>query len=277
MTQFSGWSGFRDTLLTAPPKPRQDILLLTLLWALASLPWLLGNHFIPYDSFDEFYPQSRFVVDSLRRGDWPWWNPYQYAGLPVFGDPQAMLFSLHTMVGLLLGSHYTLHIFDISTLGYLLMGALAIYALGYGRGVPRVWLLSAAVVFMLGGVATGRLQHMTQILTYAWLPLLLWMILRLFEKPTIWRAVMLGLVGAFWAANANQVVVLGGIFLATSALYLVFLSKFRLRLFSFYLLAGVIMALLLLPDPYTHLTPPPPAPRLSIHESLRPMVRPPPA
>ena len=52
---------------------------------------------------------------------------------------------------------------DISTLGSLLMGALAVYALGYGRGVPRVWLLSAAVVFMLGGVATGRLQHMTQI------------------------------------------------------------------------------------------------------------------
>lgn len=112
MTRFSGWSGFRDTLLTAPPKPWQDILLLTLLWALASLPWLLGNHFNSYDSFDEFYPQSWFVVNSLRQGDWPWWNPYQYAGLPMFGDAQAMLFSMHTMVGLLLGSHYTLHVFD---------------------------------------------------------------------------------------------------------------------------------------------------------------------
>lgn len=30
-------------------------------------------------------------------------------------------------------------------------------------------------------------------------------------------------------------------------------------------------------DPYTHLTPPPPVPRLPTHESLRPMVRHPPA
>ena len=187
------------------------------------------------------------VVDSLRRGDWPWWNPYQYAGLPVFGDPQAMLFSLHTMAGLMLGKHYTLHVFDIITLGYLWIGGVAIYALGYGRGVPRVWLLSAAVVFMIGGVATCRLQHMTQIMTYAWLPLLLWMILRLFEKPAIWRALMLGLIGAFWAANANQVVVLGGIFLIFSAIYLVFLAKNRFRLFSSYLVAGVVTALLLLP------------------------------
>ncbi|EGV17569.1 Protein of unknown function, membrane YfhO [Thiocapsa marina 5811] len=237
----------RGNGLFGPPVANQDLLLLTLAWLLASLPWVLGDHFIPYDSVGEFYPQSRFVVDSIRHGDWPWWNPYQYSGLPVLGDPQNMLFTLHTLVGTLLGPGYTLQAFDLVTLVHPFIGGLAIYAIGSSRGVPRVWLLSAALVFMLGGVATSRLQHVPQIIAYGLLPVLLWLLLMLESKPAIGRAMLLGLSGAIWAANANQVVFLGGLLLAVFAVLTVARSENRLRLAAMYGVAASVSLALLAP------------------------------
>ncbi len=237
----------RDAILGSAPVIRQDVWLLIFIWIVASLPWIFGYNFIPYDSVEEFFPQSRFVVDSLRQGDLPWWNPYQYAGIPVFGDPQGMIFSLHTIAGILLGPNYTLYIFDLITLLHPLMGALALYSMGCSRGVPRIWLLSAAAVFMLGGVATSRLQHVPQIISYSWLPVLLWMLVSLEKNPNIWRTIIMGVVGGIWAANANQVVFLGGVWLALTAIYILSRSLMRSRLFFMYVIGGLTSLLIILP------------------------------
>ncbi|RPJ06594.1 MAG: hypothetical protein EHM37_19495 [Deltaproteobacteria bacterium] len=124
---------------------------------------------------------------------------------------------------------------------------MAIYALGYPRGVPRPWLLAAALVFMLGGVATSRLQHVTQIISYGWLPVLLWLLLAVAAKPNPWRALLLALFTAFWAVNANQVVFLGGIFLGLTAIYTIARSPFWPRLLAVYVLAGFVMLILIIP------------------------------
>ncbi|MFZ4791976.1 MAG: hypothetical protein ACOYMW_13980 [Candidatus Competibacteraceae bacterium] len=247
MSDFLRIDHIRDVICSSHPVISQDVWLLIFFWFLASLPWIIGFNFIPFDSVNSFYPQSHFVIDSIRQGDWPWWNPYQYAGLPVFGDPQGMLFTLHTLVGVLLGSHYTLHAFDIVTLLHPMMGGIAILALGYSRGVPRAWLLAAALVFMLGGVATSRLQHVPQIVSYGWLPVLLWLLLAVNAKPKPWRALLLGVLAALWAANANQVVFLGGIFLAMTAICTLVRSPDRPRLLAMYLLAGFVTLILLAP------------------------------
>ena len=241
-----------DTMNTYPtlaskPNTFQDLMLVTVLWIIASWPWLLGLHFIPYDSIDQFYPQTRFVVDSLRHGDWPWWNPYQFAGLPVLGDPQSMIFTLHTFLGLLLEENYTLPIFDTITLLHPFIGAVAIYAIGRAMNVPRSWLLMGTLVFMLGGVTTSRLQHVPQILSYGFMPVLAWLLLAVSRRPTISRALILGAVTAFWAANPNQVVFLGGMLLAALAIYTLIKAPFRKKLIVMYALAGLLAAVLLAP------------------------------
>ncbi len=229
------------------PKALQDTIILLSCWILASLPWLIGNHFIPYDSIDFYYPQSRFVTDSLRAGDWPWWNPYQFSGTPVFGDPQGMLFTVHTLVGLFLGEAYTLKTFDVVTLLHPLLGAFAIYAIGYSLKVPRAWVLLGALVFMIGGVATSRLQHVTQIASYGWLPVLLYLLMDVSRRPTLGRAILLGLLGAFWMANANQVVFLGGIFLIGMAFYALARSGFSRHVLAMYFLSAGIATGLVVP------------------------------
>lgn len=229
------------------PHPRQDIPFLIFFWIIASLPWLAGVHFIPYDSVDEFYPQSYFVAESIREGNWPWWNPYKYAGLPVWGDPQSMIFTLHTWIGVLIGSEFTLQVFDALTLLHILVGGIGVYALGLVLGAPRVWVLAAAMLFMFGGVATSRLQHLTQIISYSWLPVIFWLVVKIGVRPNIFLALLLGLVGAFWAANPNQVVFLGSLLLLSLTFFLLVRSHQWRRLLSMYLLAALISLLLLLP------------------------------
>jgi hypothetical protein len=48
-----------------------------------------------HDMVFQFYPWARFFRDSVQRGSFPLWNPYNYLGTPFFANPQtALLFPL---------------------------------------------------------------------------------------------------------------------------------------------------------------------------------------
>ena len=224
-----------------------DLLLIGLVWFVSSRLVLSGARFVPYDSLDEFFPQVRFVVSSLLRGEAPWWNPYQYAGIPVLGDPQSMVFTLHTLVGLLLGDSFTLHAFDITTLAYQLMGGVSLYWYGRASGAPRYGAVMGAIVFMLGGVASSRLQHVPQIVSYSMLPMLLLAMQQLSRAPTFLRALGLGLLGGAFALNPNQVTFLGGLFLLPFAVLHFSESGDRMRCLAMAGLAGLVAASMALP------------------------------
>ena len=60
--------------------------------------------------------------------------------------------------------------FDLVVYAHLLVGGLALGTLGWRMGWPLPATVLAAAVFMLGGPASGRLQHTGIILSYAMLP-----------------------------------------------------------------------------------------------------------
>lgn len=62
-------------------------------WLVLCKPWLLDHRVIPWDSKDQFYPFARFISESIRSGQLPFWNPYVYAGYPMVSDPQSLMFS----------------------------------------------------------------------------------------------------------------------------------------------------------------------------------------
>ena len=51
---------------------------------LMTWPWVMGYVTIPWDAKAHFQPQIQFLADSLARGEWPWWNPFVFAGTPPF-------------------------------------------------------------------------------------------------------------------------------------------------------------------------------------------------
>src|SRR4051812_5212614 len=58
------------------------------IWGIVFLQFLTGHRVIAYDSIEAYYPLAFFDAQSLRHGEWPWWNPYLYSGYPHVGDPQ---------------------------------------------------------------------------------------------------------------------------------------------------------------------------------------------
>lgn len=188
-------------------------------WFFASAHWLLGRHFIPWDSVDAFFPQTSFVVGAIGRGEAPWWNPLAFGGMPVLGDPQGLIFVPHTVTGLLSGRHFGLWIFDITTLACVLAGGLGFFFYLRQHGAITPLAALGAIVFMLSGVATSRLQHVPQIVSYGLLPLLLLSFRMAAQSPGAASAALLGLVGLLLTLNPNHVVFLTPFLLAPILLF----------------------------------------------------------
>ena len=107
---------------------------------------------------------------AINAGDTPFWNPYHYGGHPSVADPQSLIFAPAFVVWAWFDPTPSIRAFDLVVYAHLLVGGLAVGALGWRAGWPLPAAVLAAAVFMLGGPASGRLQHTGIILSYAMLP-----------------------------------------------------------------------------------------------------------
>lgn len=223
------------------PDRTEGFLVITL-WTLLSWHWLTGFKLIPWDAFDEFYPVAYYVAQAVHAGEWPWWNNYQYSGTPLFADPQSLLFTAFTVVGGVLGPRFSPTVFNWIELLHVLAGGLALLAYLRMGASPPLRRLIAVCIYMFGGVATSRLQHVPQIVTYGYLPILLWLGFRVIRCPSWRTALSLGFVVWLICSNPNQLTLLGGI--AVAVLWLVHLSsapaRAALRALGYMGVAGVL-------------------------------------
>jgi len=161
----------------------------------ADLAWILNGTVVPWDSKNEFYPVFRFLADELAKGAWPFWNPYHYSGYPAAADPQSLVFS-PTMVMLAWAvPKASMQTFDAWIMAHLTLGGLGFLALFRRRNWGPLGAVLAAMIFMLGGSASGRLQHTGMILSYSFFPWALFLLETALEKRSyIW--------GLFFAYSA---------------------------------------------------------------------------
>ncbi len=249
----SGWRQFLDRAWPdARPAVRQeefrfDALLILLLWVLLNWPVLSGRAFLPWDSAGEFFPQARFVVESIRGGQAPWWNPFSFAGIPVFGDPQGLIFAPQVLVGLIAGRDFNLYIFDVASLIPVLFGGIALARYGRAYADSRTLPILGALVFMVGGAATSRLEHTPQIISYSLLPLQLLALRAVCLRPTLWRLAALAFVLTAGALNPTSVTFLSAVtFLPFAVLHL---YESRRRLGALLCLAGAAAVAIILALP----------------------------
>ena len=183
-------------------------------WAAASWQWLSGRRYIPWDSIDAFFPQVAFIVSAIRGGQSPVWNPLAFGGQPVLGDPQGMIFTPHVLSGLLRFRFFGLHVFDVTTLLCVLVGGLSLYVYVRRWGAVPALAAIGAVVFMLGGFATSRLQHVPQIVSYSLLPVALLAMQHAIRRPGILAIAGVAATALLLVLNPNQVVFLAPFLLA---------------------------------------------------------------
>jgi len=228
--------------------PDWPSIVLLVIFLLANAEFLLGRRYIPFDSSDFAFPQVLFVVRSLLRGDAPWWNPLVYAGLPVFGDPQGMIFTPHVLVGLICGRSFDQYAFDLTTLCCAYAGSLALLCYGEGNGSGAAFGLLGAVLFMFGGSATGRLQHVNEIVSYSLLPVLLLAVHYLCSRPGALRAPLVALSIFALLINPNQVAALGLLTVAILAIPYIIKSPRPARAASWLAACGCVALLAALPQ-----------------------------
>ena len=140
------------------------------IWLLAASRWIVTDTVVPWDAKNQFYAFFRFLASTIHGGHAPFWNPYHYGGHPSVADPQSLIFSPPFVLWALFDPAPSIRAFDLIVYAHLAVGGLAVGALGWRAGWPLPASVLAAVIFMFGGPASGRLQHTGIIISYGPVP-----------------------------------------------------------------------------------------------------------
>ena len=180
------------------------LLAITVAWLLAASRWIIAGTVVPWDAKNQFYAFFRFLASSFHEGYAPFWNPFHYGGHPSVADPQSLLFAPAFVLWALIDAAPSIRTFDLIVYAHLLIGGLSVGVLGWRAGWPTSASLLAAMVFMFGGPASGRLQHTGLILTYALFPLALLLLLVAMQRRSLKGAIAFGVVAAVLALGRNH-------------------------------------------------------------------------
>lgn len=144
-----------------------------------------------YDIYAYFYPNIRYALDSLARGDGLLWNPYQNCGQPFFAFSITGLLYPVNWVFLVLPREAGLLATIVLNLSVAGVGA---WGLGRAMGLSRPAALAGGLAFAYGCsallLAAWSPMH---IAPYAWMPVALAATERLLHAPSPRRGAVLGL------------------------------------------------------------------------------------
>lgn len=119
------------------------------------------------DSFIQYYPISFYFTESLESRHFPLWNPYIFAGMPFFADPQSRVAYPITLLLLpagarrAMGYDVAIHIFIALTGMYLFLNSLR---LGMRPAVL------GAIAYGFSSFFYVRYGHPTLVGSAAWMP-----------------------------------------------------------------------------------------------------------
>ncbi|WP_018263487.1 YfhO family protein [Methylobacterium sp. WSM2598] len=215
--------------LPAPPRdqawtPRDVRLALAavlIFWAAAAAVWPLTGAVVPWDSKNHFYPMLRYLGAALANGELPLWNPYHFAGHPSVADPQSLLFTPTMLLFAWLDPSPSMELFDAVVFAHLLPAAVAMLPLFRRRGWHPAGAVAAAMIFVLGGSASARLQHTGMILSYGYFPLALWLLEEALDRRSLAFGLGFAVAAALMTVGRDQVAFLCGTVLIARALWAV--------------------------------------------------------
>jgi hypothetical protein len=122
------------------------------------------------DVFTYFTPFKAYAAKVLRAGRLPLWNPYLFMGVPFLANIQtAVLYPLN--LPLIWLSPPKMVVYSIVL--HVFLGGLFAYL--YARlslGLSPFGALVTAIVFAFSGFLGARVEHLTHLNVYVWLPLL---------------------------------------------------------------------------------------------------------
>ncbi|MDB5081447.1 MAG: hypothetical protein JWP00_3371 [Chloroflexi bacterium] len=119
-----------------------------------------------------FYPNHVFASESLRRGEFPLWNPHLFSGMPFAADIQSGLYYPVNWLFWLAGQ-VTYEKLEMLAVIHYWMAASFTYALARSLALGRWPGVIAGVCYAFSGFAVSHLGHLPMLEAAAWLPLVL--------------------------------------------------------------------------------------------------------
>ncbi len=129
------------------------------------------------------YPWRSLVIDQMKAGRWPLWNPYYFGGLPLLANFQAAVFSYVNLLFIFLPKALAWS-WGVALSPLLTMTAMYLFL--KHKKLSSFSALLGGVVFALSGFEIAWLEYNVLGHTALFLPLILWAIDEILEKRS-WR------------------------------------------------------------------------------------------
>jgi hypothetical protein len=152
------------------------LICLLMLLALAYGPTVMaGGLLATGDGLGYYLPVRAIAAASYLHGEWPFWNPFNFSGLPLLAAFQGGVLFPGNAPFLLLAPQAAMNASVL--MGYFVAG-LATYAYARALALPRPAAFLAGASFMGGGYMVAHLEHLTMLHGAGLLSAMLWAIER---------------------------------------------------------------------------------------------------
>ena len=186
------------------------------------------EHPMVYDMVDCFYPWRFHIGECLQNGIFPFWNPYQDLGYPIHADPSSgTWYPMVWLIGSTVG--YNLYTIGLEFFIHIFFAGVGMFTLAKTLRIEWRIAFIAAVSYMLCGIFVGNAQHLTYVISAAWLPFLLNFYFRMIREHSWSNAYYTGffLFLMITGGYAAFIIILFYFFLITAGIYLVRAARYR--------------------------------------------------
>lgn len=142
------------------------------------------KNYLITDSVRQQYPWRKFAVDQLKKGQIPWWNPYNFSGTPHLANFQSAVFYPLNLIFWLVPFRFG---WTVLVLSQSFLGALFMYLYLKNLKLNDLSSWFGAWVWIFSGFFIAWLEWNTAVHVALWSPLILLLIDKLTTKPKKWH------------------------------------------------------------------------------------------
>jgi uncharacterized membrane protein len=162
------------------------------------LPVLMRSAVIPYDYEYYHFPLWRFIFDSIRMGQFPYYDPFTYAGAPFAANTQSMAYYppvlSYFLILTLLGSDLTGYAAEYIGVFHFAVAYAGVYVWTRHRHASSTLAHAISLSAVFGGAWLANNQHAGFIGAVAWFPWLLLASDYVLEDPRPKRIIPVGIL-----------------------------------------------------------------------------------
>ncbi|MBK5284120.1 MAG: hypothetical protein JJE25_01850, partial [Bacteroidia bacterium] len=134
-----------------------------------------------WDYISYYFPVRYYVSECIRHGNMPLWMIYEGCGYPLYGDPQSgAWYPVVWIISLIHG--YDIYAASFEFMLTIFIAGAGFYTLASGLKISRTVSFITAVAYMSCGFFIGNAQHLTLLISGAYLPFIIHFYMRFISE-----------------------------------------------------------------------------------------------